>query len=168
MPRDSSGQNVGLEYVTSGTYQCEHSPPTALSVVADTEVELGLLATNIVCTEDALISWIRYRWAVWSIDEPLVFEWFLIKCQSTDAIQDLSDNLVIEGLQRDSKIFARGVQVEPVGGRDATAPVLHTHQFYNVKLKRGEELRMVIMPYSSCTASHAFAVQLLEWRQVGA
>lgn len=157
---------TGLEFVTSGTYQREVSTDSAFDLTAGTEKELPLLATHIVCTEDALLSWIRMFWNVSASDERTVYEWFVIRCQAADSTQDLSTNTVVEDLQRAKKILKRGLVSQShylAGGNK-----IQKLELFNVKLSRGEELRLLIRPLFSNTANHVIMYALLEWRQVGA
>lgn len=157
---------TGLQFVTSGTYQREVVNQSGLDLVVGTEAEIPELATNIVCTEDALLSWVRMHWAHYSHTEAELYEWFVIKCQSSDGIQDLSSATVVEDLQRLKKIFGRGV-VTQCAAAYGKVKVMKL-EFFQVKLNRGEELRLVLRPILANTASAGKYFAVLEWRQVGA
>lgn len=156
---------TGLDYVLSGTYQCASTTTTSCTFTTDTEFELPLLATSIVCIEDALLSWVRYRFWCWGGDEQAFYEWFVIKCQSTDATQDLSSSTVLEDLQREHRIIKRGAVATPVTTSMRGKPIMI--ELFNLKLVRGEELRLLVRPLYTGTASHGKYIELCEWRQVG-
>lgn len=156
----------GLQFVTSGTYQRAVTAATVCSPTSGTEFELPLIAANIFCTEDAMLSWVRYQFLLAANNEYCAYEWFILKCQSTAGIQDLSDSTVVEDLQREKRIFSRGLMINPPC--EDSVPRLVKVEYFNVKLNRGEELRCVIRPLRTNGANTGVYLELLEWRQVGA
>jgi hypothetical protein len=154
---------AGLDYVLSGSYQTEEQAWATRDLTENVEQEIALLSDNIAApTDDVLLSWIRFRWTCQTLDEPVAYEWYLLKCKSTDALQDLSDELVIEAMQRDKAILKRGTYIL---GYATVGYKMTTIQLYNVKLERGYELRLVIRPIIS--TGHCKSWARLEWRQVG-
>lgn len=135
--------------------------------VGGTEAEVLAVATDIAgsATADTMYSWIRAKiYLLNTAVEPLVYEWALIKCQSTDALQDLSDEAVMEKLQKESRIFAREFHAT---GKNESGLKPISFELYNVKLDLGEELRLVVLPHRSTAGATAEYYGVLEWRQVG-
>lgn len=156
-----------MSFVTSGTYQRTVSTSVAQDWVADTEVEVPEVATNIKssATSDALFSWVRYLGYVWRSDGDYAYEWMLIRCGTGEATQDLSDASVVEALQKEGRLFARGFFANAStasGGR----PTKIAFEVYNVNLPIDNELRLVVRPLVGATDTIQY-YSVLEWRQVG-
>lgn len=156
--------NQAIEQVTNASYQRALMNDTP-ALTGGVEAELAVLAGNITAddSKDTLFPWIREKIYVSCASQPTLLFWYVIKCLGTDAVQQVLDDAVLEQLQRDSKIFARGAVKIPyfaVTGGYAS----FDYEFHNVKLKDGEELRVVIHAVDSVTIG---AFGDLEWRETG-
>lgn len=153
-----------LEHVTSGTYQRELESLQAQSWTADTEVELPELATDIVASgQDEMFSWIRGHYMLWDTASALALEYAVIRCKSTDALQDLNDGSTMEALQKEGRIFKTGLLAVQI----YTRIIEIKFEFKQVKLPDGEELRLVIRPLRT-TSNSTEIVAKVEWRKIGA
>lgn len=155
-----------MKQVVSGTYHRELITATGVTDAAGTERELTTLA-NIVKADskDELFSWIRYVVYRWSSADPICYEWAVIRCQQSDATQDLNADATVEGLQRMGRILKRGIIWDlPVAG---SGPRPIKFELFNVKLDVGEELRILLCPWVSTAGATVSEKGLLEYRQVG-
>lgn len=171
MPR-SLGARTGpaVEYVTAGTYQRLTLESTGVALVKGTELELDTNISDNIRGDgvsDALFSWIRYLGYFGTLSTySTAIEWMLLKCLQSDGTQDLSDPAVVERLQKESRLFARGMIVN--GSAEAGNGYRKlAFEVYNVKLQLGEELRLVGRPLLAVGASNFVGYGVLEWRQVG-
>lgn len=152
-----------IDFVTSGSYKRDLTYSGDYDGTQNTEHELEELATAVLAdTQDELYSWIRYQGYVISEGTSVAFEYAVVKCLSTDSLQDLNDDAVVELLQKEGKLFTRGWVVQSPYGH----PKKMSFEFFNVKLKAGEELRLIVRP--QLTWADAFRFSDLEYRKVGA
>jgi hypothetical protein len=162
-------RSPAVDFVTGGTYQRNVVNETGITFTAGTEIEGTSLASVIVADvadQDSLFSWVRGKLYIYHNSLPIIFEWMIIKCLGTDALQDLNDNAVVEKLHKESRIMARDVSY---GGTPTYVPPKNIKfEFYNVKLDTGEELRLVIRPILGGAGATGVICGLLEWREVGA
>jgi len=91
-------------------------------------------------------------------------EWMLIRCDSGAAVQNLQDDAVIEPLQQQKRIIARGWVSNPPASAGRLSPI--KVELFNMKLPVDEELRFVVCPYTAAAAV-ACEIGTLEWRQIG-
>lgn len=167
--KDTGGiSEVSLSHVTSGTYQREIISQTGLTFAAGTEAEVTAIAANVIADDakDALFSWVRVSFVLYSTAEEMVYEWALIRCDKDDATQDLNDSPTVELLQKEGRILKRGMATVPV---PSNSPVRwQRFSVYQVQLFDDEELRLLIRPITGSSAATGRIYGLLEWREVGA
>lgn len=154
-----------LQHAVSGTYQTEQINVSA-DLTAGTEWELAVMAANILAntdSKDEVFSWIRLTMVSYDTAQGIVFEWFVVRCLITDALQDMDDEGVVEALQKDNRILRRGFY-RTGSPLYTNAPILD-EEFHKVRLRYGEELRFIVNPIY-CGAAQFFQGRL-EWRQQG-
>lgn len=156
--------NVALEHVTRGTYQRALVEETGQTWAVGTEFEAEDISDVLVASgKDEMFSWIRYQLWLYQTDGPCKYEWMLVRQASADPLPDMNDSSVMEYLFKEKKIFSRGLmaQTEDTYGLRALKAEL-----FNVKLYDGEEIRLVVRPISSVTAT---GVQrgIVEYRKIG-
>lgn len=165
--KSGSFSTTAVSYVTQGTYQREIEALSGQAWTSGTEFELETVSDNIVAAtanKDELFSWVRGNYIVSISGTNMVYEWMIIRMDSADALPDLNSSSVVEALQKDKRIFARGF--EYISNTTYQTPRRIKFELYNVKLRYGEELRLVIRPLST-TADAGIVNGLFEWRQVG-
>lgn len=155
-----------LEQVTNASYQREIVNDSG-TLAAGAELEGVAFSDNIKASgSDALFPWIRAHVYFAGMDSYDLVFWYVVKCLSTDALQNISDSAVLEGLQKTGKVFARGVlPVNTVGV--GTFRGTKELEWKNVKLKDGEELRLIVHTLFGQETSGLAIVTDLEWRQTG-
>lgn len=165
--KSGSFSTTAVSYVTQGTYQREIVNTTAQAWTLGTEFEIPTISDNIVAAtanKDELFSWIRANLMVYISGAQMIYEWMLLRMDSADALPDLNTSSVVEELQKDSRILARGFEHIPNGYYAGMRRI--KFEKYNLKLRYGEELRLVIRPLTT-TADAGTIHGLFEWRQVG-
>lgn len=167
MARRSAGsQGSAVAHVTAGTYNRVTIAADTLDWTSGAEWELTDLATNVAASgKDELYSWIRAKIYVCATGERCVYEYAVIKCASTDALQNLDDSPTVELLHKQHKVLARDIMMVPAPVNSSVKPV--KFEFFNVQLNDGEELRLVIRPIATNTVDLGTYYGLLEWRKVG-
>lgn len=168
MPRGTSSAGVAVKFVTSGSYQREVSVWNDFTMTVNVENEVTGSASAVNgLTKDELYSWVRHWFAIQASDEPSAYEWFQILCLSSDALQDMSDSAVVEGLQVTKKILARGL-VHHQPHYLAYGTKLIKTEYFNLKMPYGWELRTIVRPLRTNTTNHAQKFEIIEYRKVGA
>jgi len=168
MPKGSgSAGSAAVRFMTAGTYQREVEAQTSFQLVAATEYEIAIVANNILAgaVSDQLFSWIRLNTLIGTAAESLAVEWALIKCTATDATQDMNSAAQMEILQKEGRVFGRGLLQH--GSQSTTGYAKLSVEFYNVKLLIGEELRLLLRPLVGTVAATCNAYSVIEWRKVG-
>ena len=162
-----TASSSAVRHVTSGTYHRDIIIQRSLTFTAGTEWEVPELATNIVADDgrDALFSWVRCVFWVYDEGTRHLYEWFVIRCDKDEALQDMNTDSVVENLHKQGRILRRDiVQVfDPEAGNIKK----NKFELYNVKLDDDEELRLVVRPITTGGASAGAADGVLEWREVG-
>ena len=158
-----------IQHVTQGTYQREIVDSNALTFVAGTEYEVAVLASNVLADtadKDELFSWVRGMFFVFDTGTYCAFEWMVYKTLIADADVDMNASAAMEALHKDSKLFGRGILLQP--DPDSGGPVRPVKfEFFNVKLRYGEELRLLLRPIAASGGATGHVHGVIEWRQVG-
>lgn len=161
--------SAAVQHVTRGTYQREIVADSGLTLTPGTEFEVNELGDNVVAStadKDELFSWVRGFLFVYDTTNHVVYEWAVVRQLSTDGLPDFNSSSAVEALHKDKKILARGMLLCP--DPDSGGPVKPIKfEFYNVALRYGEELRLVIRPIQSSGGASGRVDGLVEWRQVG-
>lgn len=157
-----------LDFVAEGTYQRTTVSVDTATFVAGTEYEVANVANLILAStanQDEMYTWIRGMMFVYDTATAMCYEWFVIRCEITDATQDLDDSTVAEALHKDKKIYARGLIMAP--DPDMGGPVKPIKfEFHKVRLRYGEELRLLLRPILVSGGATGYVKGVLEWRQV--
>jgi hypothetical protein len=165
MPETTRTSSASVKFLTSGTYRMSDWSDPVLGFVADTEVEVPIVSTEVYASgTDEMYSFVRGKFWFTCTTTSSIAEWYLLKCLATDATQDLSNDTVVEGLQVDRRIFARGVFTTGIEGYSPFGVIKFAK--YNVKLRDGEELRLLVRPIKAGAVTIK-AYGILEWRKVG-
>lgn len=167
-PSRSSAGGVAVAYVTAGTYQRDLIQAEAQAFTQGTEFEISDVSDAIVAAtanKDELFSWVRGKVFKFITDGYDCYEWMVLRQNSADALPDLNDNAAVEILQKEKRIYTRGFELVP--DPDSGGPVKPIKfELFNVKLRYGEEIRLVIRPLVTTAATGRY-YGLIEWRQVG-
>ncbi|MEO5351407.1 MAG: hypothetical protein H7836_17460, partial [Magnetococcus sp. YQC-3] len=91
------------------------------------------------------------------------FEWFVIRMNASDAVPNMDDSDTVELLHKEKRIYARGFVSQANLSYAPIKPV--KFEFYNVRLRDGEELRFILKPWT--THADGIVRSIVEWRQVG-
>ena len=156
-----------LSYVTQGTYQRELVELEAQAWTEGTEFEVAAISNNIVAAtenRDDLFSWVKFQGYLFIWATVGQFEWMVLRMESGDGLPNLNDNGVVEALQKDKRILKRGFYMTANAGYEVPPKI--KFELFNVKLRYGEEIRLVIRPMET-TADAGQVKGILEWRQVG-
>lgn len=163
-----SGSRSAIEHVTKGTYQRDTVALEGQNWAQGTEFEIPDLAAVILADtadKDELFSWIRGQVFVYDNVAGWSYEWAIIKCDVGDGLQDLNDNSATEILHKEGRLFARGLAMTPGNTYGVARPI--KFELFNVNLRYGEELRLVIRPLKATSAGGGYVYGIIEWRQVG-
>lgn len=156
-----------LKYVTQGTYQRDIVLTESQTWTIGTEFEVTDLSDVIIAStvsKDELFSWVRGQIFCYKTGDGFLFEWMLIRQKTADSLPDLNDNAAVELLQKEKRIFARGLVHQPAPEYSKLSAV--KFEVFNVGLRYGEELRFVVRPLTAASGT-GFLKGLIEWRQVG-
>lgn len=165
--KDSGASAAAIAFVTQGTYQRDIISLTGQAWTAGTEFEIADVSDVIIADtadKDELFSWVRGQMYIFISGSAAAFEWMLLRQDTADGLPDLNTNSVVEELQKDKRILARGFYLTATHSYQPPPKV--KFEVYKVPLRYGEELRLVVRPLST-TADQGTVYGLLEWRQVG-
>lgn len=165
--KDSGASAAAIAFVTQGTYQRDIVQLTGQAWTAGTEFEIGDISDVIIADtadKDELFSWIRFQGYVYINSTIGIFEWMVLRQETADALPDLNTNSVVEELQKDKRILARGFYMTAYPSYQPPPKI--KFELYKVPLRYGEEIRLVFRPLVT-TADQGTVQGLLEWRQVG-
>lgn len=159
--------STSLQQAVAGTYQTEQVALTNIDFTVGTEYEVAVIATSILAntdSKDEVFSWIKLGAVAGDTASAWAYEWFLLRCNITDATQDTDDEAVMEALQKDKKVLKRGF----LSGGNASYTGWRKLEFelFQVRLRYGEEIRLLINPLYTGGATNCLYGRL-EWRQQG-
>lgn len=161
----SNVQSVRLEHLTQGTYQIVRSTDSGLSHAVATEYENDDLSTVVVASgADKLYSWVKGQHLVWNTGGHSGYEWFVIRQNAGTAAPDMDNSDTVEVLHKEKRIYARGLIHQPNPVYQRLKPI--TYEFYNVRLRDGEELQLIIKPFVAVTSTVS-QYNTVEYRIVG-
>lgn len=176
MPRGGSPKRgpqvstAAMKHVTSGTFNIAYLTSTGEQYIIATSNEVAAPALYLKADDkDEMYSWIRLNAFIFDSADDLIFEYALIRCLQDDALQALDDADTLEYLMKEKRILKRGIHAAPCyGATTGSVPKKLAFELYQVKLRTGEELRLIIRPiYPAITGNSVHELGTLEWRKVG-
>lgn len=163
MPGHSTS-SVRTDFVTQGTYNVFRATDSGIAWTDGTEYESTRVSNQVLASgKDELYSWVRGQFLLYSVGSPWRYEWFVVRMNSADALPDFDTSSEVEVLQKEKRIYARGMIMAPLRTYSSIRTV--KFELYNVKLRDGEELRLIIKPYG--TVADGVVQSVMEWRKVG-
>lgn len=171
MPTHGSKMNEALKVISQGTITQTWTTNTAQDFTAGTEKLLGGVSTVLLASaNDEVINWMKLMFVVFPDNQVAnfaLYQWWLIKQKTTDALPNFdSANFEYDRLIRNGQVLGRSKDIVAVGNDAYTNHRCITVEKYNIRLQKGEELRLVIRPLNTI-ADGVYEFTALEYRLAG-